>query len=380
MNLLFVSDNLGIGGPQRQMVALARELCRRGHHIEFFCYAPQDALARELQAAEIPIHWNLRASRYDMGVFRGLRRQLKIGAYDSVVAFQPTPNLYAVIASNLVWPGPHVLISERFMDRPGHTRAREHLMRQFYRLGDWLTINSHHQRAYFEERYPWLRDRIKTIYNGVDLERFSPAREEPPDQPFKLLAVGRVVEYKNAACLVQALAILRNRYNIKLIVNWVGVHLTELAAVRHYIDQLNAEIVALNLTQQWHWLHERDDIPELLRQHHALVHPSYREGLPNAVCEAMACARPVLVSRILDHPRLVEEGRSGYLFDWDQPEELAGKIKRLYDLSAAERHAMGQRGRQFAEAHLSNQRMADEYEHLLHSLVQEEHQPQLEGR
>jgi glycosyltransferase involved in cell wall biosynthesis len=72
----------------------------------------------------------------------------------------------------------------------------------------------------------------------------------------------------------------------------------------------------------------------------------------------------VIVSNVLDHPRLVQNGISGYLFDPQDPYDLARCIKRLHDMSADERHEMGRQGRRFAEQHLSLERLCHDYERL----------------
>jgi glycosyltransferase involved in cell wall biosynthesis len=128
-------------------------------------------------------------------------------------------------------------------------------------------------------------------------------------------------------------------------------------------------ITGYRLEEQWKWLNQRSDIVNQLQQHDVLVHPSFGEGLPNVVCEALACARPVIVSDILDHSRLVQNGESGYLFDYQDPTDLAEKIKMFINLSTEERRKMGHCGRQFAEANLSRDRLVDEYECLFQELV-----------
>ena len=95
-----------------------------------------------------------------------------------------------------------------------------------------------------------------------------------------------------------------------------------------------------------------------------LVHPSFGEGLPNVVCEALACARPVIVSDLLDHRYLVEHGKNGFLFDHEDPSDLAEKIHMFSKLSLDERKKMGLQGRKFAEENLSLDRFTDDYEHL----------------
>ena len=136
-----------------------------------------------------------------------------------------------------------------------------------------------------------------------------------------------------------------------------------------YLRDMEDSIGRSGLSEQWDWLDQRTDIAELFGRHNALVHPSYGEGLPNVVCEAMACGRPVILSDVLDHPRLVADGVNGFLFDWRDPAELARKIKDFCALSPDERHRMGERGRAFAEKNLTLERYVGEYEQLLSGVV-----------
>ena len=77
--------------------------------------------------------------------------------------------------------------------------------------------------------------------------------------------------------------------------------------------------------KNWRWLGEESDIPGLLREHHALIHPSLYEGLPNVVCEALAAGMPVLVSNVCDHPLLVADGERGFLFDPADPGSIRAR-------------------------------------------------------
>jgi len=368
LRLLFVIDNLGSGGAQRQMVNLALGLRARGHEVEFFCYWPQNFFAQRLADARIPVHLHVKAGRYALGVVHDLRGVLRRGVYDAALAFQEVPNLYLLLAAAGLRRRPQVVVSERSYDPPEGVGWRQRLPRWLYRSADHVTVNSHHQRAALERKLPWIVGKSSTIYNGVDLAVFQPRAVELPSAPLRLLAVASVSPCKNGLCLIEALRILAQRDGLFPCVNWVGDH--DLRGERAaYIGQMRAAISAHGLERQWAWLYERDDVPELMTAHHALVHASYGEGLPNVVCEALASGLPVIISDTLDHPRLVEHGVSGYLFDWRDPNDLARQIKALAELPEAERAAMGRRGRAFAEAHLALPILAGKYEELFRALT-----------
>ena len=368
MKVLCVIDNLSTGGAQRQIINLAVGLKRRGHGVSVFCYAPGDLLAERLAKEAIPVRIHLKRSRFSLDVIGDLRHHLDEGKYQAVVSFLTTPNFYAILSSRLSQARPPVVVSERFCDLPGTASPAELGTRQLYRLSRAIVVNSHHQRENFLRRYPWMKGRLMTVYNGYDLDLFVPPAAEPVNSQPRVLVIASVSRYKNGLCLVRALDILKRQSDLRIHVSWVGQRVM-MGDRRVYFEAMAAEIERSGLADQWQWLDQRTDIIALLHQHDVLVHPSYGEGLPNVVCEAMACGRPVIVSNALDHPRLVEDGKSGFLFDWREPEDLARKLKAFYDLSTDERHRLGQRGRALAEKNLSLERYVTEYEDILSRVV-----------
>lgn len=364
MKVLCVIDNLSTGGAQRQIINLALGLRQRGHSVSLFCYTPGNLLAPPLEKGGVPVHVHLKRSRFSLDVIRDLRDRIDLGAHQAVISFLNTPNFYAVLSARLSRTRPAVIVSERFCDLPGNPNRIELAVRQLYRWSQKIVVNSHHQRLNFLQRYPWMEDRVATIYNGYDLQEFIPAPAEPKNAPLKILVVASVSRYKNGLCLVRALDILRRREGTRPTVSWVGERI-RLGDRLKYLLAMEEEIVRLGLSEQWHWLDQRTDIIALLHGHDVLVHPSYGEGLPNAVCEAMACGRPVIVSEVLDHPRVVRPGINGFLFDGHDPADLAKKIGRFHNLSEDERHRLGQMGRAFAEKNLSLERYVGDFEKIL---------------
>jgi glycosyltransferase involved in cell wall biosynthesis len=273
------------------------------------------------------------------------------------------------MAAALTSKHPKIVVSERFTRRAGKSSLRYRLIEALYRRADHITVNSHHFRAYYDQKYPWMRSRISTIWNGVDMAAFETTAAIRGDGPLRLLCVGNMTAFKNWLCVVKALAILRDAHGLRPHVDWVG-RLSPLSAPdADYLLAVQKAVEEHRLGDQWTFLGPRSDIPDLLNSHHALVHPSYREGLPNVVCEALAAARPVLVSDTLDHPLLVQDGQTGFLFDWRRPESLAEAIAKFAKLDPRERDAMGQAGRSFAQEHLSLTRFVDAYENLFARLL-----------
>jgi glycosyltransferase involved in cell wall biosynthesis len=368
MKLLCVIDNLSTGGAQRQITNLAVGLHQRGHDISLYCYAPGAMLAPYLEKEGLRVHLQLKKSRFSLDVLQGLKRFIDQGKFDAVVSFLNTPNFYALLSARLSKTRPPVVVSERFCDLPGNPNSIELAVRRLYRLSDRIVVNSHHQRENFLRKYPWMAGRILTIYNGYDLKEFRPLAIVPHAEDLRILAVASVSRYKNGLCLVRALDILKREHGLRPCVSWVGQRMRS-GDRGDYLRAMEEEIESCGLTSQWVWLDQRTDIADLFSRHDVLVHPSYGEGLPNVVCEAMACGRPVILSDTLDHPRLVSDGVNGFLFDWREPAALAAKIEAFCALSSEERRQMGERGRSFAEKNLSLDRYVEEYEQLLSAVV-----------
>jgi glycosyltransferase involved in cell wall biosynthesis len=105
----------------------------------------------------------------------------------------------------------------------------------------------------------------------------------------------------------------------------------------------------------------RDDIEQLFSSSHAVVLASFNEAFPNVLLEAMLCGRPVLASRVCEHPEIVgSAGERGWLFDPRRPEELAAAMVELGRMGEEDRMRMGARGRQWAQDNFSVARMVDE--------------------
>jgi glycosyltransferase involved in cell wall biosynthesis len=214
-----------------------------------------------------------------------------------------------------------------------------------------------------------MRGKLTTIYNGVDLEQFT-ATTTPLSavkRSLKLLVLSSVVPKKNAIGLVRALADYREFYGGRCTVHWAG-KLTPDSASQREFREASRLLKDFSLESQWEWLGEREDVAALLRQCDALIHPSFFEGLPNAICEALASGRPVLASDVCDNARLVQEGVTGFLFDPADPCDIARAIYKLDQLSDAKRLAMAEESRSFAEKELSLEVYSERYEKLIENL------------
>jgi len=228
---------------------------------------------------------------------------------------------------------------------------------------DAVTCNSHAQAAWIRSHCPWLRGRLRTIWNGVGPEWFQTAkRPKRTGGALRLLAVGRIALQKNPLRLARAVALCRDRLGLHVRVSWVGA--TDVDA-GPYEQELRLFLERHGLEEQWEFLGVQEDIRTLMQGHDALILPSIFEGLPNVVCEALAAGLPVLAGDVCDHSLLVADGERGFLFDPENPESMAEAIRRYSLLDDEALCRMSENAQEFARNSLSVEACVDAYEQAL---------------
>jgi glycosyltransferase involved in cell wall biosynthesis/GT2 family glycosyltransferase len=175
-------------------------------------------------------------------------------------------------------------------------------------------------------------NRLHVIHCGVDPARYRAGAR----QGNHLLFVGRLAAVKGVPLLLQALATARlQRPDLRLTLVGDG---PERAG-------LQAEAAALGLTDACDLVgyQSQQAVADLLATADALVLPSFAEGVPVVLMEALAARLPVIASRVAGVPELVQDGVSGLLVPPGDPAVLTDAILRLM-ADPALRDRMGQAG------------------------------------
>ena len=149
------------------------------------------------------------------------------------------------------------------------------------------------------------RKKISVIYNGVDHQKFGVETKVPLSGDY-LLYVGNLKHDKGVVELIKGFAnICENHPALHLVYAGSGVE-------KKCLAELSKE---LNITDKVQLLGsvEHDKLPALITNAKALVLPSYNEGVPNVVLEAMACGTPVLTTKVGGIPEVVDEKICGKL-------------------------------------------------------------------
>ncbi|RDD72366.1 glycosyltransferase [Paracoccus versutus] len=180
-------------------------------------------------------------------------------------------------------------------------------------------------------------DKIHVVHCGLDLARWAEPQPLPPG-PFHMVAVGRFAEQKGFGLLIRAFALAWRR-NPALRLSLVGD-----GELRPQIESL---IAAEGMGKAVRLLGWRDEagVRAAMDAAHALVTPSFAEGLPVVIMEAMACARPVIATYIAGIPELVRPGLEGWLVPAGDAAALAETMLQAAETAPDALAAMGARAR-----------------------------------
>jgi glycosyltransferase involved in cell wall biosynthesis len=354
MRILFVISGLGIGGAERQVVLLSRELTRRGHGVSIYTLNRELARVDELDGCEIDLVVDQKRVRLDPCVLWRLRRHVVRWGPSVVHGFLYDGNLYARLAG----AGVPVVNSER---NDGYRLSFAQSMG--YRLTSTrfrgLVANSHAGAA-FARRLHRLGERdVGVVWNGIDLaevdERVSrssgPARAVWPGEGLKRACiVGAIKPQKDHALALRVARIL-----VDADPSWrficVGDELSR--SSNGHKAKVHALCEDLRLQSHVRFVGHRHDALELMASSDLLLATSLHEGFPNVVLEAMACGTPVATTEYSDVRRILP--MAWQVASSRSPQELAEIALRCI----REREAVAAAQRRWVEANATVAASAD---------------------
>jgi glycosyltransferase involved in cell wall biosynthesis len=363
-SVLLLIDCLTSGGAQRQLCHLAVGLKALGHPVSVAVYYPEYQHFKPLlQQQQIPLHELMKCSM--RGMIRQIGQLMKNQRFDWLIAFLEGPSYYALL-TKLCYRNFRVCVAERSSYTTIRFSLKQRLLRQLYRAADVVTTNSHAQADLLRKRYPGIASRIQTIHNCIDLSQFSTwsdgKLQRPADDHWDvdqdwLAVLAQIAPWKNLHGLIDACVVYREQFGTPPRIRWAG---RDAEAHLQYVNQQKRRIVDLGLQNTIELVGVVEDVPRFLCQSSGLLHPSLREGFPNAVCEAFAVGLPVIIGDISDAQLLVGDAR-GILFNPHDPKTIAKALKTFVDLPPRRRKDMGTAAAAFAQSELQQDEVARKY-------------------
>ncbi|HEY6939994.1 glycosyltransferase [Dokdonella sp.] len=323
--VLVVSDEMEVGGSQRQIAHLLAGLDRSRWQAELLYFRNRSFLADRLAESGIRVHELPKRGRIDPRFVLRLAALLRRGRYDIVHCFSLTAELW-VRALLPLSPRCAYIASVRGLCLH-HTRRQWRCKRWIVRRADAVIANAlaGAQATALNTGLPL--GRISLVPNGVEMPApLSAQRREVERDALGLpagrrcgLFVGRLVAVKNIPLLLDALARVAPPRRPFLL----------LAGGGPLEADLRAQATRLGLDADVRFLGERGDAQALMQCADFLVLCSREEGLSNVVLEAMAVGCAPVASAVGGNTELVEHERNGLLFPSDDAPALAAALERI---------------------------------------------------
>ena len=258
---------------------------------------------------------------------------------------------------------PNAKLVWHFHDYPAARRVAARLLASQAHRCDAMLANSNSVAAEARQRFG-AGVPIHTIYNAIDLDRFTPLGPRADLDALAGLAplapdgvrvglVGTFARWKGHGVFLDAIAQLRALPYVRGYV--VGGSIYQTDASQYSSDELRAQADARGLGDAVGFTGKVDDVPAVMRALDIVVHASVEpEPFGLVIAEAMACGCPVIVSRA---GGAAEIARGGALFhEPGNSAELADRIRELAG-NPAQRAALGVEGRAAAMRLFSRARM-----------------------
>lgn len=340
MKVLFVINDLGMGGAENMLVRLADNLAERGHTIKIvtFCHP----------VLVEPLNRNIQIVNYNTSNRKGLI-QAFLRLRSTIKSFNPDIVHSHLFRANFLSRLVRISVPINKLICTEHSTAVGGIKQIVaYRITDSLADINTNVSAEAVENYirkkAVKKGRMVSIPNGVDVEKFKfdpKVRLETRtnlsvNDKKVILAVGRLSIPKNYSNLLHSIALMKDfRKDFKLLIVGDGPLYEDLMQIR---KELELEDVV-------EFLGIRSDICSLMQAADVYVMSSSWEGLPMVILEAMACQRVVVSTKCGGIEKLIKE--SGFTVGIKDPKALAKKIMLVLDMTENERLNRGIKARRY---------------------------------
>ena len=344
MRILFLTASYlpEVGGAERQLELLARELQRRGHEVSIVTHKVPGAPARETLNG-------VRVQRlFPRALPAGLQSPAFIALtalyllahgrrFDAVQCMSLSVHAVGVALVRTLWRYRWVArmaCAGPFGDlAPIRTGWRRRLMRwSLNRASKAIALSRDVAREM--EGFGIARERIEVMFNAVDAERFQP-RGRTYAGASRLLFVGRLAKQKNVGALVEAL-------------DCPGLEecVLTLAGTGELAEGLRRRAAESGVGDRVRFAGLVGDMAPVYAEHDVFVLPSLGEGMSNALLEAMASGMPVVCTEASGTVDVIRSDEEGVLVREPSAAALAEALRHVCAAPADTRARMGASARQ----------------------------------
>ncbi len=313
----------------------------QGHQVECVCEGSR--FPQEILDSKIPVHhfeFPKKNSPLEFIIaVQRMRQLIRKGDYDCVNSHNRNASIIARIAAWLEKVPVNLYTAHGFYfhddQSPLSKEITVWLEAILARLTDFTLSQSQEDLEFAVHRGFIKAEKIGHIGNGIDTKRFTPSRDRKQLEQelnfntnrFRICSVGRLVKGKGFSDLLDAFAKFHNTVgNSELVI--IGGNIAQ--DISPFQQEFLDKVQALGLQQNVLVTGITDKVENYLAICDIFVLPSYREGLPRSLLEAMSMSVPSIATNIRGCREVISHGENGFLFEPKDVEKLFELILDLY--------------------------------------------------
>ena len=355
--ILCLIDSLGMGGAERQMIGLAALLKQKGIDVEIVTYYPQNSYSELLQKYDIGVTV-LKTRHNKLCKLFTIYRHIKgSGGYDWIIAYKDGACLIGCLLKMLL--NVKLIVSERSMNR--FVSNYDKIKFFLYKWADYVVPNSFSQENFIKRNFPYLEKRLVTITNYTDTDMFFPINHSRGHQLI-IVTVARISRAKNIINYLKSIRLLKDAGIDNVKFEWYG---NVQKGEEEYGEEVFQTKERLNISDVMTFFPATSNVVECSQRADVFCLPSIYEGFSNVICEAMSCGKPIVCGRVSDNPHIVQDEINGLLFDPNDVEDIAAKLKHIICKPEQELLSWGLKSREISLELFSKDKFVSKYLNLM---------------
>lgn len=187
--------------------------------------------------------------------------------------------------------------------------------------------------------------------SGVNIEKFS-YLDYPQSEKTNIVFVGRIIKDKGVFELAQVAKQYLNNDNVQFTI----VGNVEYGSENPFSDLSNVNCVGFH-----------KDVRPFLKDAHAVILPSYHEGMANVLLEGASSGRPIIASRIPGCQETFDEGVTGFGFEAKNADSIKEAVQKFLSLTNEQKCEMGRKGREKMENQFNRKIVIDKYFNMINN-------------
>ncbi len=289
----------------------------------------------------------------DFFLYLNYRKLLKEHKPDFVFTYTVKPNAYGGLAcGQLKVPYAANVTGLGVIEDEG---LLQKLMLTLYKVGckkaKCVFFQNKSNLDFFQQRKV-VGDNVQLLPgSGVNIEKFS-YLEYPQDGKINIVFVGRIIKDKGVFELSEV---------AKQYLNNENVHFTIVGDVEYGSENPFSELPNVNCVG----FHK--DVRPYIQEAHAIILPSYHEGMANVLLEGASSGRPIIASRIPGCQETFDEGVTGFGFEVKNADSIKCAIDKFLALTYEQKCEMGKKGREKMENQFNRKIVINYYFNIIKS-------------